>query len=80
MNGNLPDEDFPPAIDPYSSTSSAQRSGSLVYGSADIGYNILRGGILRVGAFTGYHYFNETMFRKTAEATAISSKPCCRIR
>ena len=58
--GNLKDEDFPPGIDPYSSTTSEQHNGFLTYASADIGYNIVRGGDFRVGAFAGYHYFNET--------------------
>jgi hypothetical protein len=59
--GSLTDEDFPPGIDPYSKTNSDQRNGFLTYGSADIGYNIVRGGDFRVGAFVGYHYFNEGM-------------------
>ena len=57
--GSLTDEDFPPGIDPYSSTNSEQHGGTLTYVSADVGYNIVRGGDFRVGAFVGYHYFNE---------------------
>ena len=58
-NGSLQDEDFPPGITPYSSTTSAQHDGFLNYASIDAGFNILRGGDFRVGAFVGYHYFNE---------------------
>ncbi len=57
--GHLRDEDFPPGIDPYSSTTSDQHGGFLDYASADIGYGVVRGGDFRVGAFVGYHYFNE---------------------
>jgi outer membrane protease len=57
--GTLTDEDFPPVVDPYSSTVSDQHNGYLTYASADIGYNIVRGGDFRVGLFAGYHYFNE---------------------
>jgi hypothetical protein len=59
--GHLQDEDFPPAVTPYSSTTSSQSGGYLTYASADLGYNVLRGGDYRVGAFAGYHYFNETV-------------------
>lgn len=58
-NGSLNDEDFPPVTSPYSSTSSAQRNGSLFYGSVDGGFNFFRGPDFRVGAFVGYHYMNE---------------------
>ncbi|HML08535.1 MAG TPA: autotransporter outer membrane beta-barrel domain-containing protein [Xanthobacteraceae bacterium] len=57
--GSLKDEDFPPFIVPYSSTNSDQRDGSIAYASADLGYNVIRGGDFRVGAFAGYHYFRE---------------------
>ena len=67
--GNLQDEDFPPIFLPfppfisnsYSSTMSAQEKGALGYASADFGYDVVRGGNFRVGAFAGYHYFNETV-------------------
>jgi hypothetical protein len=65
--GHLQDEDFPPIdfglfISPdYSSTNSDQHSGTLVYASGDLGYDVLRGGTYRVGLFAGYHYFNESV-------------------
>jgi outer membrane protease len=61
LGGNLRDEDFPPGINPYSSTNSNQHNGELAYASADLGYDVLRGGDFRVGAFAGYHYFNEAI-------------------
>jgi hypothetical protein len=42
--GQLQDEDFPPGITPYSSTTSREANGFLGYGSVDVGYDILRGG------------------------------------
>lgn len=57
--GSLNDEDFPPGIDPYSSTLSHQRDGHLSYLSADLGYQIVSGPRYRVGAFAGYHYLAE---------------------
>ncbi len=74
--GNLQDEDFPPGIDPYSSTNSDQHGGFLSYASADVGYNVLRGGDFRVGAFVGYHYFNEGMNAFGCSQTATNPDVC----
>jgi hypothetical protein len=57
--GQLQDEDFPPALTPYSSTTSREASGFLGYGSVDVGYDVVRGGDFRLGAFVGYHYLNQ---------------------
>jgi hypothetical protein len=57
-NGNLRDEDFPPVIAPYSSTFSVEENGAPIYGSIDLGFDLLRGGDFRIGAFAGYHYLN----------------------
>ena len=61
--GSLKDEDFPPVVDPYSSTVSAQQDGVLKYLSADIGYPFFgsygAAGRFEIAAFTGYHYWNE---------------------
>jgi outer membrane protease len=59
--GSLKDEDFPPAIDPYSATLSVQENGSPIYGSVDVGFTVLRGGDFRVGVFGGFHYLNESV-------------------
>jgi len=59
--GTLKDEDPPPVTVPYSATLSVQQNSSPFYGSADVGYNILRGGDFRVGLFGGFHYMNETV-------------------
>ncbi len=66
--GTLQDEDFPPIyvpfppfVTPYSSTTSDQHSGYLTYASVDLGYDVVRGGDFRIGAFAGYHYFNEAV-------------------
>jgi len=59
--GNLKDEDFPPAIAPFSATLSVQEDGSPIYASVDAGYSVLRGGDFRVGLFGGFHYMNQTV-------------------
>jgi opacity protein-like surface antigen len=59
--GKLKDEDFPPAINPYSATLSTQKFGSLIYTSVDTGFNLVRGPDFRVGAFVGYHFLRETL-------------------
>ena len=77
-HGTLQDEDFPPAISPYSSTTSEQHNGYLAYASADIGFNIVRGGDFRVGAFAGYHYFNESASAYGCTQTATNPFVCVR--
>jgi outer membrane protease len=57
--GHLNDEDFEPFIVPYSSTMSNHKDGQLLYGSADLGFNLVRNNNIRVGVFAGYHYFQE---------------------
>jgi hypothetical protein len=59
--GKLRDEDFPPAINPYSATLSGQGTGTFFYGSVDAGYRILRGGDFHVGAFAGYHFLRDSV-------------------
>jgi hypothetical protein len=61
FEGKLKDEDFPPAISPYSATFSGTNNGSLVYGSIDGGLKIFRGPDFHVGAFVGYHFMRETL-------------------
>jgi hypothetical protein len=74
-NGNLIDEDFlllpPLGPPPYSNTTSSL-SGSLGYASIDLGYSLFddswaravrtgdASGGMRLGAFLGYHYWQET--------------------
>jgi hypothetical protein len=71
-DGTLFDEDFPPALAPYSKTSSSLEGG-LRYFTADLGYTFYdstrtyRGGVkdgaaqhgFRLGGFVGYNYWNE---------------------
>ncbi len=71
--GSLNDEDFPPGIDPYSSTLSKQQNGQLSYLSADIGYEVASGPRYRVGAFAGYHYFAEQV--NAFGCTQIATNP-----
>ena len=59
--GKLFDEDFPPAIAPYSDTVSQQKNGRQTYGTMDLGYTFLRGQGWNVGAFVGYHFYNQRL-------------------
>lgn len=54
--GKLIDEDFPPAIMPYSRTYSKQKDGALNYLSVDLGYNFLTRENWHLGGFLGYHH------------------------
>ncbi len=76
LGGHLQDEDFPPGISTYSSTTSNQSAGWLNYVSADLGYNVVRGGDFRVGAFAGYHYFNESVNAFGCTQTAGNPEVC----
>lgn len=60
FKGTLIDEDYPPAIVPYSATSSAINNGKLWYGTVDVGYAFWKGPTYKVGAFVGYNHFYET--------------------
>ena len=61
LDGTLKDEDFEPFIVPYSATTSEQRDGSLLYGSIDAGFKLLRGPDFHVGGFVGYHFVRNTV-------------------
>jgi hypothetical protein len=58
--GHLIDEDFPPLTVPYSQTSS-NTSGSLNYGTIDLGYSFIRQPKVRLGAFVGYGRWHESV-------------------
>ncbi len=72
-NGKLNDEDFEPFIVPYSSTMSDQKGGQLLYGSIDLGFNLVRNNNIRVGVFGGYHYFQEQV--TAYGCTQVASNP-----
>lgn len=62
--GTMYDEDYPPAVVPYSKTQS-DIEGSLSYLSGDLGYTLFdgrgaqSGPAIRIGAFAGIHYWRE---------------------
>ena len=78
--GGLNDEDFPPVIDPYSSTMSAQKDGNIKYFSADIGYPFVEfyagTGRFQLAGFTGYHYWGETVHAFGCTQTATNPAIC----
>lgn len=57
IDGRLHDEDQPPGTVPYSNTSHPMKDGSLRYGSADVGFNLLATPAGKIGPFVGYRYF-----------------------
>jgi len=57
--GSLNDEDFPPAILPYSSTLSDQRGGQLNYATIDLGYGFAANPNTTISLFAGYGYVGE---------------------
>ncbi len=63
--GTLYDEDYPPAVVPYTKTQSDIKS-TLIYASGDLGYtlfdgrNASNGMAVRFGAFAGFHYWRES--------------------
>src|SRR5581483_7583122 len=57
-------------------TLSDQKGGSLGYLSADIGFNLWRDPKFRLGAFAGYHYFNERVNAYGCTQIATNSSIC----
>jgi opacity protein-like surface antigen len=63
-SGKMNDEDFPPAISPYSNTIQVQSGGQIKYLTFDVGYEVLRGYAInglpfRIGPFVGYNNYHE---------------------
>ena len=75
-NGNLVDEDFPPGIDPYSSTRSQQEGGYLAYFAIDGGFTLVRQPGFRLGVFAGYHYLDEKLNGYGCAQTASNPDIC----
>ena len=57
-SGTLIDEDFPPAVVPYSKTTSSL-DGDLDFFAFDVGYAVLNDEMARLGVFAGYGYWHE---------------------
>ena len=81
QHGNtLYDEDFPPAVSPYSKTVS-DTSGTLQYGNIDLGYSfydsrgLATSTPVRFGGFIGYHYWHEKVDAFGCEQIA-NTTPC----
>lgn len=60
-NGSLIDEDFPPVVTPYSSTTSTLNNSFPFYASVDGGVKLLWGPDFHLGVFAGYHYLRENV-------------------
>jgi hypothetical protein len=74
--GDLKDEDFPPAINPYSATLSVQEDGTPIYASVDVGFTVLRGGDFRVGVFGGVHYMSQSVSAFGCTQTSFNPFVC----
>jgi outer membrane protease len=74
--GNLNDEDFPPFIAPYSSTTSEQREGTMAYASIDLGFNLIRQPGFRLGAYGGYHYLDQSVSAYGCTQIATNNAVC----
>jgi hypothetical protein len=74
--GSLQDEDFPPAITPYSTTDSTLQNQTLGYISTDIGGAILLGRDFRLDGFVGYHYLHLRMKAFGCTQTASNTSVC----
>ncbi|WP_026381666.1 omptin family outer membrane protease [Afifella pfennigii] len=77
LKGSLRDEDFPPYINPYSSTDSDQEDGNLYYASVDAGGYVWQQQNFRFGAFAGYSFFRQNVhaFGCVQEATSTICAP-----
>lgn len=74
--GHLQDEDFPPTLVPYSSTTSAQRKGALDYATLDYGVDLLRDPVYRAGLFLGVNYIREQANAYGCSQTATNPDIC----
>jgi opacity protein-like surface antigen len=72
-SGSLKDEDFPPGINPYSATASAQRDGNLFYLTGDAGYDFWTGPNYKLGAFVGF--FHERELLNAHGCAQVASNP-----
>lgn len=73
--GSLIDEDFPPAIVPYSQTRS-NADGSFSFGNLDVGYSFIRQHDVRLGAFVGYGRWNEDIMASGCVQTGGNPNVC----
>ena len=73
--GRLNDEDFPPAIVPYSSTMSDQSGGKLNYAAIDFGYAFVANPFATVSLFGGYGFVGEKV--NAYGCTQIATSPIC---
>ena len=72
--GNMYDEDFP-AFVAYSNTLQSNNSGSIGYGTIDLGYTFLRAPGAKVGAFVGYNYYHQHV--NTYGCTQLAGDAVC---
>ena len=57
--GAMTDNEVAPATSPASRLTAVSQSGRMIYGVADLGYDLLRGSDYRAGAFVGYAHLQQ---------------------
>jgi len=75
-SGALKDEDFPPALTPYSSTLSQQGGGRLSYASIDVGQIAVTSERVRGSFFAGYGHLSESANANGCNQTAGNPFVC----
>lgn len=73
---NLQDEDFPPGINPYSSTNSPVSDSNVTYATVDVGYNALQTSWYKLGGFVGFNYIGNAYNAFGCTQTASNSQIC----
>ncbi|MCA6109570.1 outer membrane beta-barrel protein [Bradyrhizobium cenepequi] len=82
-SGNMHDEDWGIHDDPgapfvgYTNTLSNPVKGPIRYGTADIGFDVLRGPDYKAGVFVGYNYFREELNAYACAQTANLASGIC---
>jgi outer membrane protease len=76
LRGTLQDEDFPPAVSPYSSTDSGLHGGNIGYLTIDGGGYFAETPNARLGVFAGYGYLRQSMSAYGCTQTASNPAIC----
>lgn len=74
LNGSsMHDEDFVPAVNPYSNTVSRTKNGGNFYATVDIGYKVLSGDSWKLIEFIGFNYYEDRLIAYGCNQTTAST-------
>ena len=76
LRGQMNDEDFPPALTPYSDTRSSTSDGRDIYGTIDLGYAYPVAAGWKLGAFVGYNHYANAINAYGCAQVATNSAAC----